>query len=63
MSRDAYPEPGALVDRNTGIVLQEFYNGNSSTIHKAFKDGRLVATAKDRTSLVRKLAKIYKGRD
>lgn len=59
--RQAYPEPGPLVDRDTGIELKEFYNGNSTTIHKAFKGNTLIASAKDRTSLVRLLRKKYKA--
>lgn len=59
--RDAYPMKGQLVDRDTGIELKEFYNGDSTTIHKAFKGKEMVAVAKDRTSLVRLLRKKFKA--
>lgn len=61
MLRDNYPSVGKLCDNDTGILLKEYYNGASSTIHRAERsDGSIVAIAKDRTSLVRKLNKIYK---
>lgn len=59
--REAYPMIGQLVDRDTGIELKEFYNGDSTTIHKAIKNGTVVAYAKDRTSLVRALRKKFKA--
>ena len=57
--KENFPEKGPLVDRDTGIEIKEFYNGNSSSIWKAYRGNDCIAKAKDRVSLVRLLNKTF----
>lgn len=58
-NKENFPERGEFVDRNSCIEIREFYNGNSSTIWKAMRGNNVIAAAKDRVTLIRRLNKTY----